>query len=386
MPAPLTATRPGAGAMIPIYTHTVQQRVAEVVDLARKPVPIMAALESMGMIVNSRVGYEKLMPIITNNETPITPYGSGVSVPAFFGGFAGSMRREYATSVFAVGYEHQDVLTKMTSPEATIELASFRTYQGFVALGQDMEADFVGGNASNALRMTGLEQVVHATTHHSSITTLATLLAADDWKLRQCGGTVQGIARTAMSGPNTGGPALLNNTCLDYSALNIASGSRRFGVSSGELNDVCQAFEHFFSMTTRGAEAPDMIWSTQRPMSDARRAGQAFISFVVTDNENTGANIGPGGLKYGPATWYAMPTLRFTGLNGGLGVAGEDSIYLLNSNHIGIEFDEEHSFKPMFDEWQVSHSPLGYFQNFEHRYQLAFDAPGYCGVAAKYGT
>lgn len=383
---PLTATRPGAGSYLPIFVHTVERRVAEVTDLRAKRVPIITLLEKMGLLMQEEGGYSKLLPNITENNTPVTPYGSGTTLPVYMGGYAGTGRVEYATYTAPVGYEYQDELTRMTSESAAVNLATLRTYNALKAMGEQVEVDIVGGNASNALRMTGLEQLIHATTHLASIDTVAEVLSADDWVFRQCANTVQGLARTAMSGPNSGGPNLLNNTSLALDAIGVSSGSRAFGLSSGELNDICKVFEHFYLMTCRGAEYPDLIWSTPRPMSDARRAGQAFVSFMVSDSESPGANIGPGGLKYGAATWYQMPTLRATGLNGGVPEAGDEMIYLLNSNHFGVELDAEHAFEPIFDDWQVSTSPLGKYQQYELRLQLLMDAPGFHGVVAEYGS
>lgn len=383
---PLTATRPGAGQYLPIFVHTVERRVAEVTDLRAKRIPIITLLEKMGLLMQEEGGYSKLMPHITENNTPVTPYGSGVTPPVYMGGYAGTGRTEYATYMAPVGYEYNDKLNRMTSEAAAVNLATLRTYNALKSIGENTEVDIVGGNASNALRMTGLEQLVHATTHLAATDTEAEILAADDWNFRQCANTVQGLARTAMSGPNTGGPNLLNNTCIAFDDIGVSPGSRTFGLSSGELNSVCRIFEHFYLMTCRGAEYPDLIWSTPRPMSDARRAGQAFISVSVTDSESPGTNIGPGGLRYGAATWYSMPTIRATGLNGGAAVAGDEMIYLLNSNHFGVELDSEHAFEPVYPEWQWSHSPLGLFQQFELRLQLLMDAPGFHGVVARYGS
>lgn len=382
---PLTATRPGAGAYLPVFVHTTEQRVKEVTDLRAKRVPIITMLENMGLLMSEDTGYSKLLPNVTENATPVTPYGYGVTPPVYMGGYAGTGRVEYASYIAPVGYEFQDELNGMTSPEAAVNLATLRTYNAFKAMGEQFETDIVAGNGSNALRMTGLEQWIVARTHSTTVTSEATALAADDWAFRQSNNTVQGLARTAMTGPSTGGPRLLNNTCLDYSQLGIAGGSRTFNVTSGVLNDVCRVFEHFYLMTCSGSEYPDLIWSTPRPMADARRAGQAFVSFVVNDSEGSSSNIGPGGLKYGAATWYSMPTLRFTGLNGSV-TAGEESIYLINSNHLGVEMDAARAFDPVFPEWQVSTSPLGMYQQFMLRLQLLMDAPGFHGVVMKYGT
>lgn len=382
---PLTATRPGAGQYLPIFVHTVERRVAEVTDLRAKRIPIITLLEKMGLLMQEEGGYSKLMPNITENATPVTPYGSGVTPPIYMGGYAGTGRTEYATYMAPVGYEYQDELTRMTSEAAAVNLATLRTYNALKSIGENTEVDIVGGNASNSLRMTGLEQLIHATTHLAATDTLAEILAADDWNFRQCANTVQGLTRTAMSGPNSGGPRLLNNTSIAFDDIGSSSGSRRFGVTSGELNDNCKIFEHFYLMTCSGAEYPDLIWSTPGAMGDARRAGQAFVSFVT--NDGSAPNIGPGGLKYGAATWYSMPTCRATGLNGGASAAGEEMIYLINSNHIGVELDSEHAFEPVFkDGWQPSYSPLGKFQQYELRLQLLMDAPGFHGVVAKYGT
>jgi hypothetical protein len=383
---PLTATRPGNGQYHPIFVHTVEKRIAEVADLRAKRVPIISMLESLGLLMQEDGGYSKLQPILTENNTPVTPYGSGVTPPIFMGGYAGTMRTEYASYLAPVGWEYQDELNRITSEAAAVNVATVRTYNALKAMGETMEADIVGGNASNALRMTGLEQLIHATTHLAATDTLAEILNADDWNFRQCANTVQGIARTAMSGPNSGGPRLMNNMCIAFDDIGVSSGSRAFGLSSGELNDVCKIFEHFYLLSCSGSEYPDLIWSTQRPMSDARRCGQAFVSFQVTDKESPQANIGPGGLRYGAATWYAMPTLRATGLNGGAAVAGDDMIYLINSAHIGFELDADHAFEPVFEDWQWSHSPLGRFQHYELRGQLLSDMPGMHSVVARYGT
>jgi hypothetical protein len=381
---PLTAVRPGAGQYLPVFVHTVEERVKEVTDLRAKRVPIIGMLESMGLMMESDTGYSKLIPNVTENATPVTPYGYGVTPPIYMGGYAGTGRTEYATYLAPVGYEYQDELIGMTSAQAAINAATLRWYNALKATGETMETDIVVGNGSNALRMTGLEQWIYNVTHHASITTVATALAADDWAFRQSSNTIQGLARTAMTSANSGGPRLLNNTCVDLTAIGVGSGSRKFDVASGVLNNVCQVFEHFYMMTCSGADYPDLIWSTPLAMADARRAGQAFVSFVVNDSEGSSSNIGPGGLKYGAATWFSMPTLRQSGFNNT--TAGQEAIMLINSDHLGVELDSAHAFTPVFPDWRWTDSPLGMFQQYQLRCQLIMDAPGFHGCVRGYAT
>lgn len=381
----VTATRPGAGAYLPQFVHAVEKRVQETVDLRAKQIPVIAMLEALGLMQPEDAPYAKLLPNITENNTPVTPYGYGVTPPIYYGGYAGTGRVEYATYLAPVGFELEDEIRGLTGPDAVIDLANLRWYNAMRAQGENLEVDIVGGNGSNALRMTGLEQWISAASQVASVDTLAEILVADDWNFRQCTSTVQGLARTAMTGPGTGGVRLLNNTCIDFSDIGASAGSRRFDVSSGVLNDNCKIFEYFYDITCSGADYPDLIWSTTDALGDARRAGQAFVSFVVNQSEGASANIGPGGVKYGAATWYALPTLKATGLNASL-TAGESMIYLINSDHLRVEIDRERFLSPVYPEWQPSHSPIGWFQQFQLRCQMVMDAPGFHGVVKKYGT
>lgn len=385
----ITAVRPGAGAYLPQFVHTVEKRVSEVADLRAKAIPFIAFCEAMGLMAPEDAPYSKLLPNVTDNQTPVTPYGYGVTPPVYFGGYAGTGRIEYATYLAPVGYEHMDEINRLVnSPDAAIDLADLRFYNAMKAQGENMEQDAVYGNGSNAMRMTGLEQWLPPAAQLASTDTLAEITTAPEWHFRQCTGTVQGLTRLAMTGPSSSAqgnyPRLLNHMSIDFADIGVAGGSRTFGVTSGDLNDVTKIFEHFYGLICQGTSYPDIILSTPKPLSDARRAGQSFVSFVLTNGAS--ANIGPSGVMYGKAAWYSMTSIAASGTAGAATTAGADSIYLIDSDHMRIELDKDRILTPVFPEWQVSTSPLGWYQQFELRAQMIMDAPGYHGSIANYGT
>ena len=384
-----TATRPGAGQYLPLFCHAAEQWATDPQDLISKETTFMDWLDAEGMLREDPTGYALLYPIITENDTPVLPFVEGQADPIHFSEGLGAVRFEPATYRAPVGITWGESL-KIRDENEIINLAKHRTYLAAKKTQETLESDVVAGQALDNARVLGIEQWIKAAaqslgTGGTQFDTAPEGLTAPRWTFRQCTNTIGGITRTAWTGPDTGGTGYENLFMMLDSYTDLTTTNRRFALSSGTLNSVCQLLQHLYMLTCWGSTKPTHILSDLLPYEDAKTVGAGFVQFRRDGSTESGMNWGLSELRLFSADWIYADIFKASGLNGVVS-AGESMIYGVHAPVLQMVIDDRYNYEWQYGEWRTIGEPSATYNELVYRPQLLCYQPRFCFGMGKYGT
>lgn len=384
------ASRASSGALNSQAASTIEAYTEKVHDIVRKEMLAIQMADAFGFYKVKSTSHHRIDNVVESEDSQATAFNGFDTLPN--GAPKGSQGvywdyKNYAAPVAWALTDSKD----MSNPFTVVDQLEVRTYKAMVGCGKLIDRDMVVGNTSDAKKINGLEQMIFPI----AALTPTTVLSAPKWRFRQATNTFGGVTRVAFTGDGVAGTNWENVSTGMRSATETElttttyANNNRFGYQTtatvpGTVPTAAyQLFEHVYLMCTYGIERPNLILSTTLPYEDYSRMGVPLVRYSKTNADVQSLNLGFGDVTYKGAEWGFSENFAASGLNG-TPTAGQDMIYLLNTNTLELEVTDGCDF--VATDWVPGQAQLASTMYIYWRGQFVCVDPRKNGVLWAYGT
>lgn len=331
------------------------------VDVVSKGYPLLKILLAKADVRKNLPYSEAIRLMDVLNTAEAYSYYDSVSTTPVQGTTAGEITYCNYSSPLAMSEQEED---EFTSDEAIANRMKQMVVQTELGFGRRLCIDMYAGNGSNAKRITGLEQIIHAKSHSlysatDSIDVSTNIPGGDHWRYRQTTSSYAGITRAAYTADEAGGTGWENLSCnwkntdggAETNKLGIDT-SAPYGPSSGLRNLV-----QIFNVAAYGlGGSPDLIVCSPRAYNDYEFAVQTKQVIYRTPTYYGDGELTLEGLAFKGRTLIYDEWAKTWGVTSSDATTNNPLIYGINTETLGFEIDARKNFN-----LSVAKSPVDQF-------------------------